>query len=101
MQMNEQALYDAISNYVAQVEREERVPTGTFTTDEYSFLITTTHAITMDAIRKYVIGVKEHGPGFLTEVDHLTEARKEVIDLIYYIAAASHAKRRALRKFTL
>lgn len=61
--------------------------------EDRQFLVITTTEFVRDNIRKYLNGVKEHGPGFLTEVDHLNEAYKEVMDQLNYIKAAQYNKR--------
>lgn len=39
---------------------------------------------------KMVKGQREHGGNFFRDVDHLTEADNEIVDLVHYIGGAKH-----------
>ena len=58
--------------------------------EEFDFIVDTLGDFCVDAVNKYVDGISEHGPGFLTEVDHLRELRKEQIDSLFYTAGLNH-----------
>ena len=54
--------------------------------EEKHFLLSTITDGVLLRVHKYVAGSKEHGDGFLTNVDHLSEIQKELADLDFYVA---------------
>lgn len=59
---------------------------------EQEFVANTLEDFVIQAVSKYIAGSKEHGEGFLTEVDHVREIRAETIDLLFYQAGAAYRK---------
>lgn len=79
------ALHEAINALIKHKEEEfdHELPD-----EDKHFLLTTVADNALLRIHKYVAGNKEHGDGFLTDVDHIREAQKELADLDMYLAGA-------------
>lgn len=71
-----------------EIEVTQDIENYKLTDTNKTFLVDTLTEQVRAAINKYIIGSAEHGDDFLTEVDHLREATKEVTDLIFYLNAA-------------
>lgn len=59
--------------------------------EDFDFLSDTVVNITHKAVDKFVTGAQEHeepGKNFVDAVNHQQEQEKEIIDLIFYTAAA-------------
>lgn len=84
-------VYRLIAHYQETVEHE-------LNHVEQEFLATTMEDFVHTAVEKYIRGSKEHGEGFLTEVDHVREIKAETIDLLFYSAGAAYKKAKQLNQ---
>lgn len=67
--------------------------------EDFDFLVSALQEFTMLAVDKFIAGGAEHNEAkqgtFVYEVDHITEGRKEIIDLWMYATAqlSKHRKK--------
>lgn len=67
--------------------------------EDFEFLKDTVVKFTDSMIYKYICGVKEHGPGFLSDVNFLDEALAETKDMVFYISGAIYKQRKYDKRY--
>ena len=85
-----------LKELIEEIIRNKEKELGTkLTIEDFDFVSKTAADFVLDYIHKFINGTIEHNDSsFLQDVDHLSEARNELLDLLSYLTAAKIKMRR-------